>query len=570
VTVALKLPEIEYGRGVPSVGNAYERTGAAAQRFSGVVAEGLAAMGRELVKTQAQKATADLHEGLAALENDLSSQRYVSVDFVRKELGSSFESLPPEVRAQLVRKQQGENGDTTDVDLEEVPTWVVAGALYEKRSKELIRAASQKITGQGWQAEFQNAALSDLVSRRAKVAHDAASAMMADQQQTQRATIQQYVRLGAHDRALEVIERSAVFTPGEKALLVEDVLKVRKEDDLIARAEKAAREIEAAHAGEPQAAMKAAQDVPGELGVKVQQRVAERDRLREEAQNDEVRDRKGRLELGVRTSQLVSVRQLEQLEDYRRLPEWAQADIVAIMGSVAEQRLRLSQLSSEKEWQQELSRFQGLSDREKVASWPAYQAKVPFAYSGQFAQVYQTATTRLTNAWDTEDVQKTFDLAAGVMKWTGPKKVWAEKVRERGRRWYDAETRRRNGIPPTQPEAAKWLAEQLQFGDQNGDAFGGGSDVLRFEAEAEAERRGEPVKFVPFNPEKQKYAPAALLLRGGAPAAQPPAAAPAAAPVPAAAPARPAAGTRARSEELGLPPGGVFEMQANGKWKRVQ
>jgi hypothetical protein len=563
----LKLPEIEYARGVPTVDRgAFERTGAAAERLSGVIAEGLTAMGRTLVKTQAQKASANLAEGLAALETDLSSRRYVSTQWVREQLGPAVDSLPEPVRAQLTRKAE----DGTELERDDIPTWVVSGLLYDKRARELIREASKGIEGQGWQAEFQNAATQDLISRRAAVARDSMAAMVVDQQQTQKSTVQQYVRLGLHERALEVIDSSSVWTPGEKALLREDVLKDSAVDDLIARAEETARGIEEAHPGDPQAAMKAAQAIPGELGVKVQLRVAERDRHREEAQNDEVRDRKGRLELGVRTSQLVSVRQLEQLEDYRRLPEWAQADIVAIMGSVAEQRLRLSQLSSEKEWQQELSRFQGLSDREKVQSWPAYQAKVPFAYSGQFAQVYQTATTRLTNAWDTEDVQKTFDLAAGVMKWTGPKKVWAEKVRERGRRWYDAETRRRNGIPPTQPEAAKWLAEQLQFGDQNGDAFGGGSDVLRFEAEAEAERRGEPVKFVPFNPEKQKYAPAALLLRGGAPAAQPPAAAPAAAPVPAAAPARPAAGTRARSEELGLPPGGVFEMQANGKWKRVQ
>jgi hypothetical protein len=563
----LKLPEIEYARGVPTVDRgAFERTGAAAERLSGVIAEGLTAMGRTLVKTQAQKASANLAEGLAALETDLSSRRYVSTQWVREQLGPAVDSLPEPVRAQLTRKAE----DGTELERDDIPTWVVSGLLYDKRARELIREASKGIEGQGWQAEFQNAATQDLISRRAAVARDSMAAMVVDQQQTQKSTVQQYVRLGLHERALEVIDSSSVWTPGEKALLREDVLKDSAVDDLIARAEETARGIEEAHPGDPQAAMKAAQAIPGELGVKVQLRVAERDRHREEAQNDEVRDRKGRLELGVRTSQLVSVRQLEQLEDYRRLPEWAQADIVAIMGSVAEQRLRLSQLSSEKEWQQELSRFQGLSDREKVQSWPAYQAKVPFAYSGQFAQVYQTATTRLTNAWDTEDVQKTFDLAAGVMKWTGPKKVWAEKVRERGRRWYDAETRRRNGIPPTQPEAAKWLAEQLQFGDQNGDAFGGGSDVLRFEAEAEAERRGEPVKFVPFNPEKQKYAPAALLLRGGAPAAQPPAAAPAAAPVPAAAPARPAAGTRARSDELGLPPGGVFEMQANGKWKRVQ
>jgi hypothetical protein len=566
----MRLPGIDYGA-VPSVGGAYEQRGEAAQAVTGVIAEGFAAMGRELVKTRSQKASADVDEGIAALEHHLAATPYVSAGFVREQLGPDFESLPEPVREQLTRQHTDPaSGVTYDIERDAVPTWLVADAIYEKRARDLVHAAAAGIPGKGWQRAFQEAAFADLRQRRAKVAHDSMAAMLKDQQQTQHATIQQFVRLGAHDRALEVIEQSNAWTPGEKALLVEDVLKVRKVDDLVARAEQAASEIEAAHPGDPQAAMKAAQAVPGELGVKVQQRVGERDRLREEAQNDEVRERKGRLELGVRTSQLTRVPQLEQLEDYRRLPEWAQADIVAIMGSVAEQRLRLSQLSSEKEWSQELSRFQGLSDREKVQSWPAYQAKVPFAYSGQFAQVAETARVRLTNAWDTEDVQKTFDLAAGSMKWTtGPKKVRADRVRERGRRWYDAETIRRKGIPPSQPEAAKWLAEQLQYGDQNGDEMFGGGARFRYEAEAEAERTGEPVRFVPYNPEEQKYGPAAVLLRGGA---APGAPQPAAAPVPASAPAPagPAVGKRARSEELGLPPGGVFEMQANGKWKRVQ
>jgi hypothetical protein len=134
------------------------------------------------------------------------------------------------------------------------------------------------------------------------------------------------------------------------------------------------------------------------------------------------------------------------------------------------------------------------------------------------------------------------------MKWTtGPKKVRADRVRERGRRWYDAETLRRKGIPPAPQEAAKWLAEQLQFGDQNGDAMFGGGERFRYEAEAEAERTGEPVRFVPYNPEEQKYGPAAVLLRGGAapqPAATAAAPVPAVAPVPAAVPP-PAAGTPA-------------------------
>jgi hypothetical protein len=565
----VKLPEIEYGGGVPSVGNAYERVGAAGQQFTGVIAEGLAAMGRELVKTQSQKASADLAEGLAALENDLAGRRYVSTAFVREQLGPAFDSLPEPVRAQLTRKQHNVATDEAyDVDRDDVPTWLVAGALYDKRARELVRGASAGITGQGWQAAFQDAAIADLVARRAKVAKDSMAAMVADQQQTQRATIQQFVRLGAHDRALEVIEQSDVWTPGEKALLVEDVLKVRNQDDVIARAEAAASELESKHAGNPQAAMEEAQALGGELGVKVQQRLLDRDRGRTEALNDALKDRKGRLELAVRTSQITTVGQLEQVEEYRSMPEWAQADVVAILNQMAEQRVRLSQLHTDKAWGQELDRFQGLSDREKVSLWPVYQAKVPYAYSGQFAQVYQTASQRLSNAWDSEDVAKTFDLAAGVLKLTGPKKALADRLRARGRAWYDAETRRNQNVPPTQADAAKWLAEKLAYGDENGDDLFGGDDQFRFQAEEAAERTGQPVRFKPFNAEEQKYQPAAALLRGGAPA--PSEAAPAAAPTVPGVPARPAAGTRVRSEQLGLEPGGVLEMQANGKWKRVQ
>jgi hypothetical protein len=565
----VKLPDIEYGP-VQRSSDALARVDQAQRRASGAIAEGLSRLGMEIVKTESSRASADFTAGLAQAEQAIHANRYISTAKLKELLGGNLDRLDPNVRARVTRKVTGAGGAQLEQDREDIPVWEVAGALFDKRAEELLEQASQHIGAQGWRTEFVAKAKEDLAIRKSRLAGQMATAALESLKGEQRAIVAQYVRGGRVDDALGEIERSDAFTPGEKALLREQVLKEHGDQDLIARADATARELEAAHPTDPQAAMKAAQALEGKLGAKVAERLHERDRLRTEAQLDEVRERKGRLELDVRASKVVSIAQLEQLDDYKRLPEWGKADIVQILGSVAEQRLRLSQLATDKEWQQELSRFQGLSDREKVQAWASYEAKVPLAYQGGFAQAVNAARMRLTNAWDSEDVQKTFDLAAGSLGWTGERKLRADRLRERGRRWYDAETLRHQGVPPTQADAAKWLAEQLMLGDENGDAWFGGAQRFRFQAEEMAEKAGEPLRFEPYSAEQQRYAPAAALLRergGGAPAAP----APAAAQPPAGPSAKTwKAGDRVPSEQLGRAAGGVYEYQANGKWKRVQ
>jgi hypothetical protein len=565
-----KLPAIEYS-GVQQSSDSMGQVDGALRDLTGTVSRGLQAIGMEIVKTQNQKAAADLHEGLAAVELDLNSRRYVSTAYVRQQLGDGVDSLPEPVRAQLTRKvRDPEKGEETELERDDIPTWVVSGAIHQKRSDDLVRAASGQISGSGWQAEFQNAARSDLLDRQARFAHQQAAAMLEDQKETQRATVAQYTRLGEHGRALDVIEASDAFTGGEKAILREQVLRAQGDDKLAAVAEAKARELEAKHPDSPTVAMDEALALGGALGPKVAERLKERDNLRTEAIADQVRKPKDHLEVTIRSGRIRTLDQLEGTQEYKGLPDGPRADLVQVLNGENERRARLAQMQGDKEWAQELARFQGLSDREKVSAWPTYQEKIPFAYQGGFAQTFEAARVRLTNAWESEDVQKTFELATGVLKWnTGNKKANAELLKLRGRRWYDEETRRRQGVPPTLPEAAQWLAKALQYGDENGDAWGGGPYVYRFQAEAMAEKAGQPLQFEPFSAENQKFPPAAGTLGApgsGSPAAQPPAGGPAATPALPSAPV----GARVQSEALGFPPGGVFEMQSNGKWKRIQ
>jgi hypothetical protein len=535
----MKLPEIEYGP-VQGSAAALGQVGEAARGLSDTVAKGLQAFGQELIKTQTQRAAADVRAGLVKLEEELNARRYIPEEEARQRLGDAFDALPGHQRAQRTVVKDPATGQ----DVAVLPTWVVAGALYDAHSKELVQKASEGITGPGWQASFQDAARAEIAGESHRFRTAQLTAMLEDQKAQQRGTVQQYVRLGAHDRALDTIEQSDAFSQGEKALLREQVLKDQGDENLIAAAEQKATELEQKHQADPKGAMEEALALGGKLGPKVAQRLHERDQLRTEAQNDQVRGVKDHLELGIRSAQVRTLDQLERLPAYKALPDGPKADLVQILNGENERRARLAQLTSEKEWQQELSRFQGLSDREKVQQWPTYATKLPAAYQGNFAQVYEAARVRLSNAWDSEDVQKTFDLAGRAVGNKGLGAAAASRPRDMGRRWYDAETQRQKGVPPTQAEAALWLAEKLQYGDENGDDWFGGNARFRFEAELAAEKAGEPVRFQPYvESEQQKYPPSALLLRQGgaggqvAPAASPAAPAPAA--PPAAPPARP-------------------------------
>ena len=245
----MKLPDIDYSAPVQESSSAIARVSRAQREAIDTIGAGLQAFSQEMIKTQTQKATADVEAGMAADDAELAAKRYLPVDQVKAELGDGFDQLPPDIQAhrETVKDAQGN-------DVEVVPTYLVAGTLFEKRTKDRILAASKGITGQGWQADFQDAALKDLSQRKRAMAITQAHAMVADFKQTQSATVDQYMRAGSYDRALETIDHSDAFEPGEKAQLREQVLATKQKSDAAVAKVAQAAQVEAASSSIVQAA----------------------------------------------------------------------------------------------------------------------------------------------------------------------------------------------------------------------------------------------------------------------------------------------------------------------------
>lgn len=224
----VKLPEIEYGP-VQTVSQELPRLDAAQRRAAGVISEGLTRYGMELVKVESQAAAADLAEGLATIEGDLTSRRYVSTKELRDALGGDLGSLPPGLRERVTQKALDINtGEMVEADRDDIPTWEVAGVLFDRRAKQLLDTASQRVSAQGWRSEFQAKAQEELASRKLRLAGQQAQAMHADLEDRQEAHIAQLSRLRQWDDAIAAIDRSAIFGVGKKAQLTETVLKQKQ------------------------------------------------------------------------------------------------------------------------------------------------------------------------------------------------------------------------------------------------------------------------------------------------------------------------------------------------------
>lgn len=225
----MKIPGINYGGPVPSTLGAIQVVDDAQRRAAAQISQGLDALGQEMVRTQSEQAAVRLQTGLKELETEIASTPYMSAEQVRERLGPDFESLRPEVRQELTRTAP----DGTTVDRQDVPTWMVAGALYQRRARELQTDAAQSISFPGHRSEFERKAQLEVADGQHRMVVTAAKAAIDDQKATQKATVAQLVRLKAYDQALEAVNTSKAWEPGEKAQLVESVLAQKQADEEI-------------------------------------------------------------------------------------------------------------------------------------------------------------------------------------------------------------------------------------------------------------------------------------------------------------------------------------------------
>ena len=220
----MKLPDIDYAAPVQSNVDDIARVGRAGQRAFGVLEEGLTRYGQAMVKQESEEASADLMTRLSAIDQDLISRRYVTKDELRQEFGPDLEGMDPVVRQRVTEGR------------DEIPTYEVAGAIFDKRAKEALGAASQRVSMSGWRSEFQAAAQADILQRKNRLALLQTKAMDADLRARKEATIAEFARAGAYSFAIGAAQDSTVHSPEEREKMVAFVERARQEQPLEERA----------------------------------------------------------------------------------------------------------------------------------------------------------------------------------------------------------------------------------------------------------------------------------------------------------------------------------------------
>jgi hypothetical protein len=214
----VKLPDVEYGAAVQGSGDSFARVDRAQREALGTIAEGFNAFGREVVRTQGQKASASLQAGLAELEAEIERTPYLTTQQVRDQLGGNLDALDEATRQSLVRRALDmQTGEAVEVDRDDVPMWKVAAAIYEKRAKDLMKTASSAMTvGEGWRAEFEARAGEDVAARKTRLGQSQFRAMLQDQRKEQAEALENFVRAGNWQAAQELIATSRAYEPAEK------------------------------------------------------------------------------------------------------------------------------------------------------------------------------------------------------------------------------------------------------------------------------------------------------------------------------------------------------------------
>jgi hypothetical protein len=209
----MKLPEIEYQAPVETTSDDVRRLDEEQRRSFGIIAEGMQRYSAELVKTENQQASADLAEGLATIETDLVANRYVTTEEVRQAFGGE---IPAELKEKVVGKGVDPAGEPHEFDRDDIPTWEVAGALYDRRAQQLLEVASRRIGMPGWRSEFATAAKTEIAARKMRVARMQTQAMDADLRARQDTVVETFVRAREFDKAAAAIASSRLYSPAEK------------------------------------------------------------------------------------------------------------------------------------------------------------------------------------------------------------------------------------------------------------------------------------------------------------------------------------------------------------------
>lgn len=223
----MRLPEIDtVGVGpAPDVAAPYRSFDKMAQ----TMAEGFRAYGQEVIKTQTQRAAVDLAKGLNSLQQEIEANKFVTTKYVKEKLGDAYESLDPAVKAQLTTTGLDlTTGKITQFDREDIPTWVVADAIFDAQAKNLLDKSAQNIQVGGWAEEFKANAAVDVLQRKARVNERQIGAMHAYLTEEQTGHALDLVNAGDPDGARAVVNSSRVMDAAYKEKVLDHIAKVEQ------------------------------------------------------------------------------------------------------------------------------------------------------------------------------------------------------------------------------------------------------------------------------------------------------------------------------------------------------
>lgn len=233
-----QLPEVQYNAGMPGPGSARQRLQGEVRQAADTLERGLASMAQEVVKTRSAKASADLAEGLSAIETGINSRRYIHAEEIRQELGADFESLPPEVKGRLTEKVFDiPSGQFVDKDRKDIPMWEVASAIFDAKARRLVEASGQNIPG-SWADAWREGARDDVLARKQRVAQIQSAQFQETQRNEQAQTINRLVNAGEFGTARAAIGAFTMWSPDEKGKLlatVDHAQQVQPFEDLVLR-----------------------------------------------------------------------------------------------------------------------------------------------------------------------------------------------------------------------------------------------------------------------------------------------------------------------------------------------
>lgn len=216
-----KLPAIEYDAVPQSSGRS--QAAEAAGRFGDVVAQGFTAWGKELVKTQMQRADTDLSTQLNTIENDINSREYYTAGELRQVLGDDVDALPAHVKQQL--QVRGADGELHDND--QIPVWAVSGPLYDRLARRAVEASASKVQMPGWQTAFKDQAAATIAQRAGRMNERQMQASLKYLEVTQTSDIITATNVARtpeeYGKVRQQLLSSNAISPAKKKLMLDDV-----------------------------------------------------------------------------------------------------------------------------------------------------------------------------------------------------------------------------------------------------------------------------------------------------------------------------------------------------------